>query len=84
MPLLARGSSVMRNLFRRERVDQDLDAEIRSYFDTLVEEKLAAGMPPDEARRAATIEVGGIEQVKERVRDTRAGALLESLLQDLR
>src|SRR5215217_1504866 len=84
MSLLTRGSSVMRNLFRREQVDQDLDAEIRSYFDTLVEEKLAAGMPPDEARRAAAIEVGGIEQVKERVRETRAGALLESLLQDLR
>src|SRR5215207_858714 len=84
MPLLARGSSMMRNLFRREQVDQDLDAEIRSYFDTLVEEKLAAGMPPDEARRAAAIEVGGIEQVKERVREARAGALLESLLRDLR
>ena len=84
MPLLTRGSSVVRNLFRREQVDQDLDAEIRSYFDTLVEEKLAAGMPPDEARRIAAIEVGGIEQVKERVRETRAGALLESLLRDLR
>jgi putative ABC transport system permease protein len=84
MPLLARGSSMMRNLFRREQVDQDLDAEIRSCFDTLVEEKLAAGMPPDEARRAAAIELGGIEQVKERVRETRAGALLDSLLRDLR
>src|SRR5215218_8862528 len=84
MPLLARGSSVMRNLFRRERVDQDLDAEIRSYFDTLVEEKLAAGMPPDEARRAAAIEVGGIEQVKERVRETRTGALLQDLRYGLR
>ena len=84
MSLLTRGSSLIRNLFRREQVDQDLDAEVRSYFDTLVEEKLAAGMPPDEARRAAAIEVGGIEQVKERVRETRAGALLESLLRDLR
>ncbi len=84
MPLMARGSSVMRNLFRHERVDKDLDEEIRSYFDALVEEKIAAGMPPDEARRAAAIELGGVEQVKERVRETRGGALLESLLQDLR
>ncbi len=84
MPLLARGSSVMRNLFRRERVDQDLDEEIRSYLAALVEEKVAAGMSPEAARRAAAIEVGGVEQVKERVRQARAGALLESLLQDVR
>ncbi len=83
MPLLARGSSVMRNLFRRERIERDLDEEIRSYFDALVEEKVAAGMPRDEARRAAAIEAGGVEQVKERVREVRAGALLETLLQDL-
>jgi putative ABC transport system permease protein len=84
MPLLARGSSMVRNLFRRERVDQDLDEEIRSYVAALVEEKVAAGMSPDAARRAAAIEVGGVEQVKEQVRQARAGALLESLLQDLR
>ncbi|HKH50112.1 MAG TPA: ABC transporter permease [Thermoanaerobaculia bacterium] len=84
MPLLARGSSMMRNLFRRERVDQDLDEEIGSYLAALVEEKVAAGMSPEAARRAAAIEVGGVEQVKERVRQARAGALLESLVQDLR
>ncbi|HEX9941764.1 MAG TPA: ABC transporter permease [Thermoanaerobaculia bacterium] len=84
MPLLARGSSMMRNWFRRERVEQDLDEEIRSYLDALVEEKVAAGMPPEAARRAAAIELGGVEQVKEQVRDARGGALLETLLQDLR
>jgi putative ABC transport system permease protein len=84
MPLLARGSSMMRNLFRRERVDRDLDEEIRSYLAALVEEKVAAGMSPEAARRSAALEVGGVEQVKEQVRQARAGALLESLLQDLR
>src|SRR3954447_13370928 len=84
MPLLARGASLMRNLFRRERVDQDLDEEVRSYLAALVEEKVAAGMPLEAARRAAALEVGGVEQVKEQVRQARAGALLESLLQDLR
>lgn len=84
MSLLARGSSVMRNLFRRAKVERNLDEEIRSYLDALVEEKVAAGMSPAEARRAAAIELGGVEQVKERVRETRAGALLETLLQDLR
>ncbi len=42
------------------------------------------GMSLEEARRAARIELGGIEQVKEEVRDVRAGAWLDSLLQDLR
>src|SRR5215203_583219 len=84
MPLLARGSSLIRNLFRRARVERNLDEEIRSYLDALIEEKVAAGMPPADARRAAAIEVGGVEQVKEQVRETRAGALFETLLQDLR
>jgi putative ABC transport system permease protein len=74
----------MRNWFRRTRVEQDLDEEIRSYLDALVDEKVASGMPPEEARRAAAIELGGMEQVKEQVREVRGGALLESLLQDLR
>jgi putative ABC transport system permease protein len=75
---------MVRNLFRRERVERNLDEEIRSFLDELIEEKVAAGMSPAEARRAAMIEVGGVEQVKERVRETRAGALVETLLQDLR
>jgi len=42
MPLLARGPNVMRNLFRRERVAQDLDEKVRSYLAALVEEILEA------------------------------------------
>ncbi len=50
----------------------------------LIAENIRAGMPPDEAQRAARIELGGVEQVKEQVRDSRTGAFLDSLLQDLR
>jgi macrolide transport system ATP-binding/permease protein len=73
-----------RNLFRKQRADQDLDNEVRGYVEMIAEEKMSAGMNPEEARRAARIEAGGVEQVKESVRDIRAGIWLETLLQDLR
>jgi hypothetical protein len=50
----------------------------------LTEENIRAGKSPEEAQRAARIELGGIEQVKEQVRDVRTGAFLDSLLQGVR
>src|SRR5881397_2450195 len=84
MSPLPRLSSLLRNLFRKDRVERDLDSEVSAYLDQLVEEKISAGMAPEQARRAARIEVGGREQVKEQVRAVRAGALLEQLVQDIR
>ncbi len=69
----------LRNLVWRERVNRDLDAEVRSYLDLLIAEKEAHGLTRDAAQRAARIELGGVEQVKERVREARAGAWLESM-----
>ena len=73
----------LRSLFLRERADCDLDAEVRAHLDLLTEEKLHQGLAPEEARRAARIELGGVEQVKEEVRAARAGVWLEQLAQDL-
>ncbi len=84
MPLLVKVRSFLRNLFLSRRVDVDLDQEVHSHLEMLIEENIRAGMPPHEAQRAARIELGGIEQVKEQVRDSRTGAFLDSLLQDLR
>ena len=84
MSLLTRLASLRRNLFTRPRVEQDLDDELRAYLDQLTEEKRRAGMGAAEARRAARIELGGLEQVKEEVRQVRAGRMLEEFLQDLR
>jgi putative ABC transport system permease protein len=50
----------------------------------LAAEKVQRGMDPGEARRAALVEAGGVEQVKEEVRDVRGGALLDVLAQDVR
>jgi predicted permease len=84
MPLLVKARSFLRNLFFTRRVDADLDQEVHAHLELLIEEKMRAGMPAGEARRAARIELGGVEQVKEQVRDSRTGAFLDSLVQDLR
>jgi predicted permease len=84
MPTLSRIKNFFRNILAKRRNDRELDDEVHSYVDLLAEEKMRAGMNPDEACRAARIELGGIEQVKEQVREVRAGAWLDTLLQDLR
>jgi predicted permease len=84
MSLLMRVRSAARNLFHRRRVECELDDEVRAAFELLVDEKIRAGARPGDARRAATLELGQIESVKDQVRDVRAGASIDSLLQDLR
>jgi MacB-like periplasmic core domain len=84
MPLLHRLSSLWRNLFLKARTDQELSDEIDAYLEMLVEHKINAGLDPAEARRAALIELGGKEQVKEQAREVRMGYHLETLWQDVR
>jgi predicted permease len=74
----------LRNLLRGNRIERELDAELRATLDLLTSEKMRAGMRPDDARRAAALELGGLEPVKEQVREVKAGASIELLLQDLR
>jgi hypothetical protein len=80
----ARVTSLIRNLTRRDRVERDLNDELRATVEVLAAEKMRAGMAPDVARRAALAELGGIEAIKERVRDVRSGATLDTLSQDVR
>jgi putative ABC transport system permease protein len=84
MPWISRLASLYRNLRGGKRVERDLDDELRAYLDQLTDEKRAAGLEAQEARRAARIEFGGVEQVKEEVRQVRSGHIVEELLQDLR
>jgi putative ABC transport system permease protein len=84
MPLLPRLSSLMRNLFHKARTEQELTQEIDAYLEMLIEQKIEEGLDPREARRIALIELGGKQQVKEKVREVRAGHLLGTLSQDLR
>ena len=73
-----------RNILYKQRVDQDLDQEIRTYLDLVAEEKARSGMSRDEALQQARRELGGVEQLKENVRDVRVGVSMDNLLQDLR
>ncbi|HYL05573.1 MAG TPA: ABC transporter permease [Thermoanaerobaculia bacterium] len=84
VPILARCGSWWRNLAHRARVEGDLADDVASYLELLAEEKMRAGMSPQAARRAARVELGGVEQVKERVRAVRTGAWLDTLALDLR
>src|SRR5689334_22286380 len=73
-----------RSLFRRHRADADLDDELRDHIAQKTASYVATGMSPQEARRAALIELGGLEQAKEYCRDMRRVRWLQDLLQDLR
>ncbi|HLH20245.1 MAG TPA: ABC transporter permease [Bryobacteraceae bacterium] len=84
MPFSQRLKSLWRNLARKQRVEADLDAEIRSYREMLEDEKIRAGASPAVARREALLELGGAEQLKEGVRDIRMGAGLEAFGTELR
>jgi len=84
MPLFVKARRFLRNLFSSRRVDIDLDQEVHAHLEMLTEENIRAGMPPEEAQRAARIELGGIEQVKEQVREERLGNWLHSVLSDCR
>jgi predicted permease len=81
---LSRLRSLWRNLRHRDRVERDLDDEMTATLDLLIDEKVAAGLDPVEARRRALIELDRIEPIKERVRDVRTGIFLETLLQDVK
>jgi pilus assembly protein TadC len=73
-----------RTIFRKKRVEQELDDEVRSYLELTAAENVRRGMSPEEAVQKARRDLDGLEQVKESVRDVRVGASFEVLLQDVR
>jgi predicted permease len=84
MPLMSKLFGLFRNLVHRDRVEHDLDTELRGTYEMLVAEKIQAGATSDAARRTARLELGGVEQLKERIRDVRMGTLVDSVLKDAR
>ncbi len=84
MPLIPRLASFCRNLTRKANFERDLSDEVGSYLELLTRAKMKEGLSENEARRAAAIELGGSEQVKEQVREIRLGHFLETRGQDLR
>ena len=84
MRLLSLAKSFARDIFRRRQADAELDEELRAHLTLMIDQKIAEGMDPEKARRAARIELGGVEQVKERVREARPGAWIDTVLRDIR
>src|SRR5499426_2494337 len=74
----------LRSLFRRNQVEQELDEELRYHIERQIEEHIAKGMTPEEARYTALRAMGGVEQRKEECRDMRRVRPIENLIQDLR
>ena len=73
----------LRSLFRWAQADQELDDELRDHVERKTEEYAAQGMTQEEAHRRARIELGGIEQTKEKCRDARHVTWIQDLAQDL-
>jgi predicted permease len=73
-----------RSSFSHARQDHELDAEIASHLDFVIEENIKRGMSPEESRRQALIKFGGLEQAKQQHREARGLPALEILWQDLR
>ncbi len=74
----------LRSLFRRSRVERELDEEFQYHLDRLIGQNLAQGMAPEDARYAALRRMDGVAQRQEECRDTRRVRLVENFIQDLR
>src|SRR2546430_14122962 len=71
------------NIFRKQRLERELNAELQTHLDLRTAENIRRGMSPADARHAPRCEFGGVEQTKELHREQRVRPFLETLLQDV-
>jgi putative ABC transport system permease protein len=84
MTMLKKLGLRLRALFFKPKMEDELQAELQFHLEREIEENIARGMTPEEARFAALRSFGGVERVKEESRDVRGIRRLEELWQDLR
>ena len=72
------------DLFRRRRLDTDLDSQLAYHLDALEAEVRAQGLSPDDARAAARRAMGGLTQVRDAYRDQLTIPVIDALWQDVR
>ncbi|MCH8948204.1 MAG: ABC transporter permease [Acidobacteria bacterium] len=77
-------AGALRALFRKEQVERELNEELQTYLEMVTKEKMAAGLSRKEAVRAAKVEIGSMETVKEKVRSVGLESAIESFWQDVR
>jgi predicted permease len=74
----------IQTLFRKKQVELEMDEELREYLDAAVRDKMRAGMSYEKALRAARVEMGSVDAVKEEIRSVGWESALEALWQDIR
>ncbi|MGA8159286.1 MAG: ABC transporter permease [Acidobacteriaceae bacterium] len=82
--MINRLRALWNNIFHRDRLNRDLDEELHAWVELASAEKVSSGLSPEDAHRETRREMGGIDQVRQGVRDIRSGATLERFAQDLR
>jgi len=84
MPLWRQLTRGLRVLAHRSAADRELDDEVRHYLDEATESWISRGLSPDEARRAARMEIGNATLVREQVRASAWEHVVDSVCSDLR
>jgi len=84
MSVLKSITSGIRTLFRKKQVEREIDEELSGFLDAAAEEKQRSGMSAERARRAARVEMGSVDAVKDEIRSAGWEFALETLWQDLR
>src|SRR5262249_52311295 len=74
----------LRSLLRSHQAEEDLNHELREFLNACIDQKLRAGMDLADAARAARLEIGSMEAVKDRVRDVGWESMIESAWRDTR
>ena len=82
--VLRQGWNRMRAFFQKEPLDRELDSEMAAHLDMAIEENVRSGMTPEEARRQALVDFGGVQQAREHQRAARGLPFLDVLWQDVR
>ena len=83
MRMLRRAVAGLKALFGRRRFERDLDAELRAFLEAAIDQKMRDGLSEQAATRAARMELGSAEAVKDRVRDVGWESAVELLLRDV-
>lgn len=74
----------LRSLFHPNQIDEEAKEELRQHLEQQIRENIAKGMSPEEARRSASLAIGGLTQIEQQCRDARGGRVLDDFFQDLR
>lgn len=73
-----------RVVFAKQKVEDEMDEEMRFHIEAEIGDKVRSGMTPEEARRAALVAFGGVDRFKEQARSARGGRWLDDLQRDVR